>query len=148
MTAPKSPRDRFRALMESLAEDAAAASDEALLGDAAAERIDAKEEAARVRSSLLAGLQNEKKSRLKQAAEAHERAVRALEERATELPTDTKSRRELMDRALRQRPQMREALTMQFRDFALLSDADVESVLRQLQHLGALDEDESGTKKK
>ena len=148
MTAPKDPRERLRALMESLAEDVAAASDEALLGDAAAERVDAKGEGVRVRAALLAGLQGEKKNRMKLATEAHERAVRALKERTAELPTDAKSRRELMDRALRQRPQVREALTMQFRDFALLSDADVESVLQQMQHLGALDEDEPGPKKK
>ena len=101
-----------------------------------------------MRAALLAGLQGEKKNRMKLATEAHERAVRALKERTAELPTDAKSRRELMDRALRQRPQVREALTMQFRDFALLSDADVESVLQQMQHLGALDEDEPGPKKK
>jgi hypothetical protein len=45
-------------------------------------------------------------------------------------------------RSLERRPQMKEAVvTLQHRDFASFSDADVESVLKQLDALGLLEDD-------
>jgi predicted phosphoribosyltransferase len=48
--------------------------------------------------------------------------------------------RDLLRSLLEARPQLQPALTAQFRDFAELSDEDVEGFLRQLDALGVLDE--------
>jgi hypothetical protein len=43
--------------------------------------------------------------------------------------------------SLERRPQVKDGITLQHRDFASFSDADVEILLKQLDVLGLLDDD-------
>jgi hypothetical protein len=142
MTNPKSPGERLAALMNALADHAASTSDKDLLEEAAADGVDAKEQADRMRVLLLDGVLRAKKKRLSTAVQAHEAAVTSLGSRISRLPSDATARRALLAKSLRRRPQMREAVvTLQHRDFESFSDADVESALKQMDALGLLDDD-------
>jgi hypothetical protein len=137
---PTDEAARIRALMDALAESAEGASDAEVLDDAAEEGVEIKTQASRTRGVLLAGLERAAKSRLRAAATEHTAAVASMRSRATALPSDPAARRLLLERTLARRPDVREAvITMQHRDFSTFSDADVESALRQLQHLGVMD---------
>lgn len=128
--------------MDALAERQASLSDEEILDDAFAEGLDMKTEADKVRNTLLAGIQRAKKQRLEEAKAAHEKAVAAIKATSVQLPKEPTARRALLSSVVQRRPEMREAmLTLQHRNFDSLSDDDVESALRQLQHLGVLNDD-------
>ena len=140
---PKDP-DKIVAVMDALAERAETASAEEILDDAAAGGVDIKAEATRVRGVLADAVRRAKKQRLQEAATTHSKSVAALGVRATRLPADPASRRALLDRTVRRNPQTKQmvmTLTVQHRDFESLTDADVDSALRQLDALGLLDED-------
>lgn len=91
-----------------------------------------------VRSVLLGAVQKFRKQRLLDATEQHRLAVKRLESHAARLPSEAAARRALLGRVVSRRPQMSDGVTLQFRDFASLSDADVESALTQLDALGML----------
>lgn len=142
MSTPKDPKNRLAVAMDALAEQVESMSDQEVLDDAAAEGIDVKAEGDRVRGLLLGAVVSAKKDRLASAMHAHKRSVAALARRAVRIPSDPSDRRALLMRSLERRPQMKEAVvTLQHRDFASFSDADVESVLNQLDALGLLDDD-------
>jgi hypothetical protein len=142
MSAPKDAGKRLYALMDALAEREFLLSDEEVLKDAVAEGVDVKAEVGEVRNVLLAGIQRTKKRRLEEARMAHEKAVASIKAMAVQLPEGPAARRALLSRIVQRRPEMREAVvTLQHRNFELLSDDDVESALRQLQHLGLLNDD-------
>ena len=147
MTKPKGARERLAALMDALAEQAESMSDQEVLDDAAATGLDADAEANRVRGVLLAAVVHAKKGRLTNALHSHQKTVAMLASRAARLPSAPSDRRALLMRTLEQRPQMKEALvTIQHRDFTTFSDADIESVLKQLDALGLLGDDDSEPK--
>jgi hypothetical protein len=142
MSAPKDPGTRLYSLMDALAEREILLSDQEVLEDAVAEGVDVKAEAGEVRHVLLAGLQRAKNRRLEEARTAHEKAVASIKAMAAQLPEGAAARRALLSRIVQRRPEMREAVvTLQHRNFEVLSDDDVESALRQLQHLGLLNDD-------
>ena len=142
MNTPKDPGRRLHALLDALAEHASSATDDELLEDAAAEGTDTKAEAGQVRNVLLEGLKRAKRQRLEHARAERERVLAALESAPVMIPSDSAGRRALLGRLVQRKPQVREAvLTVQHRDFESLSDDDVESLLKQLQHLGVLDDD-------
>jgi len=142
MTKPKDSGESLSAVMNALAEHAAYATDEELLADAAAQGTDTKAEGARIRVLLRDAVLRAKQTRLRGAEEAHRRVVAEIAARAIRLPTDPGARRALLNRSLQRRPEMREAVvTLQHRDFDSMSDADVESALKQLDALGLLDEE-------
>jgi hypothetical protein len=143
MSTPKDPRNRLAALMDALAEKVESMSDQEVLDDAAAEGIDVKAEGARVRGLLLGAVVSAKKERLAEAVAAHRKNVATLAQRAVRIPAAPSDRRALLMRSLERSPQMKEAIvTLQHRDFESFSDADVESVLKQLGALGLLDDDD------
>jgi FMN phosphatase YigB (HAD superfamily) len=142
MSTPNDPDKRLHALMDALAERELSLSDSEVLDDALAEGVDVKAEASEVRNVLLAGIQHARKRRLEAAKAAHEKAVASIKAAAFQLPKEPAARRALLSRVVQRRPEMREALvTLQHRNFESLSDGDVESALRQLQHLGILNDD-------
>ena len=137
---------RLYALMDALAETEACLSDKQVLEDAAAEAVDA-EPVGRVRSVLLAGIQRAKRRRLEEARGTYERAVASMGSISGWLPEGPAARRALLSRVVQRRPEMREAVvTLQHRNFESLSDDDVESALRQLHHLGIVDDDPAPSK--
>ncbi len=140
MTRPNDGGERLDAVMNALAEHAAAASDEDLLNSAAAEGLDVKAEGSQVRDLLLGAVALGKKERLRQAGAAYQQAVVAFGASATRLPNDAAERRALLKRSFKKRPDMNEMLTVQYRDFDSMAEADVESALKQLAALGLLDE--------
>jgi hypothetical protein len=142
MTKPKDAGDSLSAIMNTLAEQAAGASDKELLDEAVSEGIDAKSVAAHVRGLLLDAVLRTKKERLRKAAEGYGLAVADLAARTARLPNTAEGRRALLDRVLQSKPEMRSAVvTLQHRNFESFSDTDVESALKQLDALGLLDEE-------
>lgn len=142
VSTPKNPKNPLAVVMDALAEQVESMSEEQVLADAAAEGVDVKAEGDRVRGVLLGAVVRAKKDRLAQAMESHRRNVASLAQRAVRIPRDPSDRRALLMRSLDKKPQMKEAVvTLQHRDFASFSDADVESVLKQLEALGLLDDD-------
>lgn len=146
MTTPKDDREKLAAVMEALAEYTETASDREILEDAAAEGVDAKSEANRVRGVLMQAVLRAKKQRLHVAAQVHAQQVAALNSGASRLPSSASERRDLLQRTINQHPDTRQLvlITVQHREFDTLTDADVESALRQLVALGLLDEDTGG----
>jgi hypothetical protein len=130
---------RLRKLMEALAEHEAGLTDAQILEDAVAAGVDVKAEAERVRSVLLGGIRKEKRARLDRAEEEHKREVARITGASARLPRTPQERRARLQRAIDRAPQLR--LTMQNRGLESISDDDVESALRQLAHLGLLDDE-------
>lgn len=138
---------RMQRLMTALADQAESAADAELLDEAAAAGIDVKGEANRVRTMLLNGVLAAKKERLRQAQRAHAASLARVGRGASRIPVDPLARKAMLNRVLQRQPSMREAVvTLQHREFEALSDSDIESVLRQLDALGALDDDEQKPK--
>lgn len=142
MTAPKDGKGKFAALMEALAEHAEKATDREILEDAAADGVDVKSEADRIRGVLAGAVLATKKQRLTMALTAHTQQVAVLNAGTSRLPATPAARRELLQRALAKRPDTKQLvmITVQHRDFEELTDLDVESALRQLAALGLLDD--------
>lgn len=83
------------------------------------------------------------RKKLADAKEAYERQVAAMKSRHYEIPSTPSKRRELLMSAIAGRPGVGSVLTAQFRDLSGMSDADVESALRQLFELGFLQAESS-----
>lgn len=143
MTQRRNEAERLRALMDRLADDAEALSDEKVLADAQARGVDVSAEADRIRGVLLAGAIKAKKRRLAAAEAAYRQATDTLARSVSSLPSTPQARRALLDRTFQRKPQTREAVvTLQHRNLEAFTDDDVESVLRQLEHLGLLGDDD------
>lgn len=130
----RDPGQMLYALGNALADAAEHAPDAELLADARA--APARTEA--VRTTLLDALKAAKKKRLAEATAAHSRAVLSLKGSAARLPSTPAARRALLHQTLNRRPELR--VTVQFRDFDSLTDANVDGLLEQFSHLGILDE--------
>lgn len=141
MTESKSPSDQLYAFVEALAEHEATLSDEQILADAAAAGTDVNAEAERVRNVLLSAVRKHRRARLDAAEEEHRREIARIAAVSARLPRTPEARRARLQRAIDRAPQLRGSLTLQFRGLESISDDDVESALRQLVHLGLLDEE-------
>ncbi len=125
--------------MNALAESTASLSDERLLKEAEGENLTKIAEG--TRKLLFATLDRARKARLSEAESFYHYSVQQLSQPSRSLPSTPASRREKLAWVLQRRPQMQEAaFTLQHRNFETMTDADVERLLGQLQHLGVLDE--------
>lgn len=131
---------RLRAVMDGLAESYAEASDEDLLQEARDAGVDIEMSAERLKTTMLDIVARHKRFRLAEARSAYESAVHELATRTSTLPATVETRRALFDAVVLSKPELQGLLTAQFRDLEALSDADIESCLRQFQALGILDE--------
>jgi hypothetical protein len=132
-SAEKGVRRLFAALAESSLHD----SDAEVLRDAGPE---ASLKAEHVRSLLLDTVKAHKQRALNAALAVYREEVRRYKERRFAMPTDSREKRELLTAVLGRFPQgERTFLTLQHREFKNLSDADIESLLKQLEALGVLD---------
>ncbi len=133
--------ERLHALMNALAEEVAVASDQDIAMDMAADGGRLRDRAEHARSLLLGSVQQFKRDRLLAAEERHRKNTEAFQLTLRSLPTAPSARRAILNGVLGKKPEVLNmvAITMQHRNFQTLSDEDVESVLRQLQHLGVLD---------
>jgi len=139
MTSPSDPREHLAALMDVCAENAESITDDELLKEAATTGADARAESTRIRGLLFGALVKAKKAQLADAAREHQKGDAVLTRRALRTPAAAPERRALLMQELERRPQMKDALAeLQHRDVPSFSDADVESVLKQLEALGLL----------
>lgn len=147
MAEPVDPGDKLRQLLNALADDVANLSDEEILADAHGEGRDVAREAEELRGLLLDTVRNFKVERRRKAERTYREDVERLNAAAVSLPASSEARRQMLKLALQRRPDIRE-ITLQHRDFTELSEADVEGLLRQLHHLGVLDDPDDGKPRK
>ncbi len=101
------------------------------------------ERAEQLRARMLDSIKRVKLERRAKAEQAHQQSLEQLQSSKGKLPTTASQRRALLERSLRQRPDVRE-ITLQNRDLTELSDGDIDRLLAKLHHLGALDEGDDG----
>lgn len=149
-TKKRAKRNAYEALMDELAESVAVAPDEELIEDVSSDVDDesSSDIAQRTRRVLLGAVREHRQSKLREAHKEHERRASELQRRRHALPESPAERRALLDAVIARNAAIGNALlTAQHREFSELTDADIESYLRQLAELGALDEpsDEDST---
>jgi hypothetical protein len=138
---PERYEEELEALMFALAESVAESSDEEILEEIREQGEDPRAAANRVRNVLFTAAKDYQQRHLHEAQRQHEQNVSAMKEKTYDLPLSADERRILLDRVFSLQPAMRSAiLTAQHRDFKSLTDADIESYLKQLKELGALDD--------
>ncbi len=100
---------------------------------------DQSERAENVRQLLLGAVKEHRQRALNRALEVYRDEVRLYQSRHFQPPTKAAERRELLGTILQRFGEgERSFLTLQHREFKNLSDADVESLLKQLEALGVL----------
>lgn len=139
MATPIDSGDKLHYIFNALAEDLANVSDEELIAEARAAGRDPARSAGELRDLLLGTVKHIKDERWRAAERAYLASVERLTAPRFGLPKTSAEQRLLLESALVRRPDVRE-MTIQHRDFTELSDEDVASLLRQLQHLGVLDD--------
>ncbi len=93
----------------------------------------------RTKEILKAALKDCDKQRLREARAEYESATKGLSSRSYNLPHDKREQRALLSSILSRQSELRSlAFTAQHRELKDLTDADVESFLRQLAELGLL----------
>jgi hypothetical protein len=125
--------------MNGIADSYAEASDDDLLQEARDAGIDIEASTERLKTTMLDLVTRHKRLRLAEARSSYESAVRDFVTTQSDLPTTTETRRTLFGAVMRAQPELQGLLTAQFRDLDTLSDADIESCLRQFHALGILD---------
>ncbi len=122
-----------------LADSSLQDTDAEVLRDAGPE---ASHKAEQVRACLLDGVRSFKQKALNNALAVYREEVRRYKDRSYTLPSGESDRRELLNSIFQRFPQGEKTfLTLQHREFKSLSDADVESLLKQLEALGVLNGD-------
>jgi hypothetical protein len=101
------------------------------------------ERAEQLRARMLDSIKRVKLERRAKAEQAHQHSLDQLRSSKGRLPETAGQRRALLERSLRQRPDVRE-ITLQNRELTELSNGDVEGLLNKLHHLGALGEGDDG----
>jgi hypothetical protein len=141
---PEKPRDYERereAIFEALAESVAEASDAEILAEVTESNEDPKRAAERIRSVLNTAMKAYEQRRLREAQMAYERRVALLREKHYSLPGTPEARRSLFAEIMRWQPDLGAALlTVQHREVTDLTDADIETALKQLDELGVIEE--------
>jgi hypothetical protein len=129
--------EQFARIMNMLADSELEMSDQEVVTEARNEGSDPSEEAERVRNTLQKASKAFAMRRLHDARRVYEEQVTRLRAKKYELPATPEKRRDLLAAVFAARPEMRASpFTAQYRDFRELSDADVESLLKQLNELG------------
>lgn len=133
MANSKSHEEQLRLVMDALAESVLEMTD----SDAEAEfRADP---APRTKGIFQAAAKRHAQTKLRAAQAQYEQASKSVKERDFAIPATAAERRSLLDAFLASyQASGMTGLTAQFRDLKSVSDADVESTLRQLDALGAL----------
>jgi hypothetical protein len=138
---PQSYEKELQAIMYALAESIVDASDEDIVTETQEEGENPEEVAKHVKNVLLDAVKAFRQRRLLEAQQQYELRIAAMQNKKYILPDTAQEQRALLSMVLSRQPSMRSALlTTQYRDFTDLTDADVESYLKQLQELGVLDE--------
>lgn len=127
--------------MFALAESVAETSDEEILEETREQGEDPRAAASHVRNVLFSAAKDYQQRHLREAQRRYEQNVSAMKQKTYDLPKSANERRLLLDRVFSLQPAMKSAiLTAQHRDFKSLTDTDIESYLKQLKELGALND--------
>jgi hypothetical protein len=114
-------------------------SEEELLDELRQEGKDIEKEAEYVREVFKTAIKEYRQAPLREAQKKYEEHLSKIETRDFELPETAPERRNLLSGLLARKPEFGSLLTAQHRDFKDVTDADVESYLKQLIELGALE---------
>jgi hypothetical protein len=140
MSGEDNPRTRLEGILEGLAESIAHEDGEELLREAQAAGQDPKaivENFRRAAESVLKKLDQKKLEAAREAYRLH--STNELKKKVNIAPTPQGRKRQL-SAILERNPEIRAALTTQYREFAGSSDDDIESALEDLAELGFLDD--------
>jgi len=135
-------RKKIRALHDALADSVLSLSDEQLSAALREEGRDPDVVAEETRALLLGTVKQFQQRALVKARVEHEAAVHQLETRRPVFPRTAQERRDLLVGLLTQQPAATGVLTAQWREFSEMTDADVETALLELAHLGFIDTDQ------
>lgn len=131
-------KQELKAIMDALAESVIDSSDEEILEEVREDGLQPEAIAKQVNETLLSSVKKYRKRNLLKAREKYQDSVSKIQTEKSELPSTPEERRSLLSYIFNFKPYILQMVTAQFRDFNELSDADVESLLNQLQKLGVL----------
>ena len=133
MANSKSHEEQLRLVMDALAESVLEMTDNDVESEFGANP------APRAKDIFRAAAKRHAQTRLRAAQAQYEQASKSVKERDFAIPATAAERRSLLDAFLASyQASGMTGLTAQFRDLRSVSDADVESTLRQLDALGVL----------
>jgi hypothetical protein len=131
----KSHEEQIRLVLDALAESVLEMTDSDVESEFRADP------APRTKDIFRAAAKQHSQTKLRAAQTQYEQASKSVKERDFAIPATAAERRSLLDAFLASyQASGMTGLTAQFRDLKSVSDADVESTLRQLDALGALSE--------
>jgi hypothetical protein len=136
-----SDEKKMRALYEALADHVESLSDEQLLAEVRESGQAPEQLASDARNLIQNAVKRFKQRPLLQAQQERERALKRMSEAKYRLPAEPKKKREWLA-AMMAQPQAQGILTAHGREFAEMTDADVEESILELMHLGVLPPDE------
>lgn len=131
----KKEEEQLERLYEQLAESVLSLSDSDLLsvyGESAQRDADSVSRLVQQATTAV------RKKKLTDAKGAYEQQVATIRAKRHNIPENPQKRIELLMSVVAKQPNVRNVLTAQFRDFKEMSEADVESALKQLFDLGLL----------
>ncbi len=131
-------KQELKAIMDALAESVIDSTDEEILEEVREDGLQPEIIAKQVHETLLNSVKKYRKRNLLKAREKYQDSVFKIQTEKCDLPSTPEERRSLLSRIFNFKPQIQKMVTAQFRDFNELSDADVESLLSQIQKLGIL----------
>lgn len=131
-------KKELKAIKDALAESIINSTDEEILKEVQEDGLQPEAIAEQVCETLLISVKKYRKRNLLRAKEKYQNSVLKIQTEKNELPSTPEERRSLLDFIFNFKPQIHKMVTAQFRDFNELSNADVESLLNQLQKLGVL----------
>lgn len=144
MARVKDDGERLYAFANAAADAIETASDEELLADARSAGVDPNQTKSHLQQLLRGVVKTAKQRRLEHAKAEYKLSVAAFSAATGKIPTLPKQQRALLTHVFQAHPQIR-SVTLQHRDFAELTDSDVQSLLRQLEQLGMLEEIDGGS---
>lgn len=132
-----SDEKKMRALYEALADHVESLSDEQLLADVRESGRTPEQVANEARNLIQNAVKRFKQRPLLEAQQERERALKRMSEAKYRLPAEPKIRREWLA-AMMAQPQAEGLLTAHGREFAEMTDEDVEESILELMHLGVM----------
>jgi glucan phosphorylase len=137
---PRNYEEELSNIMNAMAESEWELSDEEVLEEARERGEDPESEAERIKDIFRRIFKEHQQAPLREAQRQYEERLSSMFNKETVLPSTPEERRDLLDGFLARMPEYGSALlTAQHREFKDLTDSDVESLLKQLIELGALD---------
>lgn len=140
MSAEDNPRHPLDGILEGLAESIAHEDAEELLREAQATGQDTKAIAENLRRTAESALKRFEQRKLEAARKAYRLHSAKGPKKNVHIAATAEGRKRQLSAILERNPEIREALTAQYREFARSSDDDIESTLEDLAELGLLND--------